>query len=99
MSDSLYAVRLFTRDFPPAVAFYRDTIGWPLRFESAEHAGRFVGVSIRVDDVHARYAELVERGVRFQGPPERQPWGGTLAHFEDLDGNVPTLLGVPERGQ
>ena len=92
MSDSLYAVRLFTRDFPLAVAFYRDTVGWPLRFEStelgwaefdlggavlavergAEHAGRFVGVSIRVDDVHARYAELVERGVRFQGPPERE---------------------------
>jgi hypothetical protein len=31
--------------------------------------------------------------VVFDGPPERQIWGGTLAHFRDHAGNVLTLLG------
>jgi predicted enzyme related to lactoylglutathione lyase len=26
-------------------------------------------------------------------PPEKQPWGGIVAHFRDPDGNVITLLG------
>lgn len=55
--------------------------------------GRFVGVSIAVDDIDAVYARLSERGVRFKGPPEKQTWGGTLAHFVDPAGNVLTLLG------
>ena len=55
--------------------------------------GRFVGVSLQVDDIGASYQSLSERGVPFKSPPEQQPWGGTLAHFEDPDGNVLTLLG------
>ena len=54
--------------------------------------GRFVGVSLQVDDIRTAYAELTSRGVDFLGPPETQPWGGVLAHFRDLDGNVLTLL-------
>lgn len=54
--------------------------------------GRFVGVTLMVDDIAATYERLVGRGVRFTGPPTKQPWGGTLAHFEDLDGNVLTLM-------
>ena len=61
--------------------------------ESGEYVGRFVGVSIEVDDINALYDRLVARGVEFLGPPARQPWGGTLAHFKDPDGNVLTLLG------
>lgn len=55
--------------------------------------GRFVGCSIEVDDLMSVYAALRERGVEFVEPPEKQPWGGTLAHFRDPDGNVLTLLG------
>ncbi len=55
--------------------------------------GRFVGVSLAVPDIAARYRELSERGVAFVGPPEPQPWGGTLAHFHDPAGNTLTLLG------
>ncbi len=55
--------------------------------------GRFVGVSLSVADIEARYRELSARGVAFEGPPALQPWGGTLAHFRDPAGNTLTLLG------
>lgn len=61
--------------------------------ESAELVGRFVAASLRVDDIETTYRELRSRGVEFLSEPEAQPWGGTLAHFRDLDGNVLTLLG------
>lgn len=60
--------------------------------ESAGLSGRFVAVSLQVEDVRATYDELSSRGVEFLGPPEKQPWGGVLAHFRDPDGNVLTLL-------
>ena len=55
--------------------------------------GRFVGVSLRVDDIAAAYASLRDQGVRFATPPEKQGWGGSLAHFYDPDDNQLTLLG------
>ena len=55
--------------------------------------GRFLGVSLRVDDIDRVYRSLSDKGVDFSSPPERQPWGGSLAHFRDPDGNVLTLLG------
>jgi predicted enzyme related to lactoylglutathione lyase len=61
--------------------------------ESQALVGRFVGVSLRVPDIAAAYTELRSRGVDFVSPPEKQPWGGTLANFRDPDGNVVTLLG------
>lgn len=65
--------------------------------QAGELVGRFVGVSIVVDDIDAAYAQLAGNGVEFTQPPERQPWGGTLAHFKDPDGNVLTLFGADER--
>lgn len=64
--------------------------------ESKELVGRFVGVSIHVDDIRGLYQRLRDAGVSFPGPPERQPWGGVLAHFADPDGNVLTLMGSDE---
>jgi catechol 2,3-dioxygenase-like lactoylglutathione lyase family enzyme len=61
--------------------------------EAAALVGRFVGVSLEVDDIDAVYAELTGKGVIFLGEPEAQPWGGVLAHFKDPDQNVLTLLG------
>ncbi|MFT7464988.1 MAG: lactoylglutathione lyase [Pseudohongiellaceae bacterium] len=60
--------------------------------EGAELIGRFVGLSFGVEDMDATISELRGRGVEFGGPPEVQPWGGTLAHFRDPDGNVLTLV-------
>jgi catechol 2,3-dioxygenase-like lactoylglutathione lyase family enzyme len=72
------------------LALERAQLGDP---ESHGLLGRFVGVSLRVEDVAATYEQLRARGVEFVGPPEKQPWGGTLAHFRDPDGNVLTLFG------
>ena len=93
------------------VSFADDDIGWaqfglgsadmglercdPNDPETAELVGRFVGTSIAVQDIDAVYRDLVGKGVEFLGPPAKQPWGGTLAHFKDPDGNVQTLLGAP----
>ena len=117
---TLYVVRIFTRRWSEALAFYRDTVGFSLSFadeamgwaefdlgnariglercdsqdrEAQELVGRFVGVSIRVDDLKSVYTLLKSKGAEFVGPPEKQPWGGTLAHFKDPDGNILTLLG------
>src|SRR5262249_27987256 len=55
--------------------------------------GRVVGCSIEVEDIGATVSALTAKGVEFTGPPERQGWGGVLAHFKDPSGNVLTLLG------
>ena len=110
MEVRLGYVNVFVADFERAVAFYRDTLGLPLRFADAEHgyasfgtrgasfslareggdavAGRFTGVGLVVDDLDAVYADWKAKGVRFTMAPTRQPWGGTLALFEDSEGNV-----------
>ena len=61
--------------------------------ETEALVGRYVGVSLQVDDILSVHNTLVERGVEFEGPPAVQPWGGTLAHLRDPEGNVITLLG------
>ncbi|HLW35026.1 MAG TPA: VOC family protein [Chthoniobacterales bacterium] len=48
--------------------------------------GSFMNMSYSCDDVDKTYAELKNRGVEFEGPPEKQPWG-TYAMFKDSEGN------------
>ena len=57
-------------------------------------AKRFLGISLQVDAISATYQKLQEKGVQFTAPPEKQYWGGTLAHFKDPEGNILTLLGL-----
>jgi catechol 2,3-dioxygenase-like lactoylglutathione lyase family enzyme len=57
-----------------------------------EEVGRFVGLSLEVDDIDAEHQRLLAAGVRFTYPPTKQQWGGTLAHFKDSSGNVLTLV-------
>lgn len=61
--------------------------------EYADLVGRFVGVSLQVKDIEATWRDLSAKGVEFETPPEKQFWGGTLAHFKDPADNVLTLLG------
>ncbi len=61
--------------------------------EAPDLVGRFAGISFKVDDIGATYAALSAKGVTFTAPPETQPWGGTLAHLADPDGNELTLVG------
>ena len=59
--------------------------------------GRFTALSFDVADAAASYRELGAKGVEFLEPPEKQPWGGTLAHFKDPSGNILTLVEQPKR--
>jgi len=61
--------------------------------ESAARVGRFAGLSFAADDIDGAYATMVADGISFDGPPKKQEWGGTLAHFHDPDDNVLTLIG------
>ena len=60
--------------------------------EEKKLVGRFVGVSIEVDDIHRAYGKLEAAGVMFDAAPQAQSWGGILTHFRDPAGNVLTLL-------
>jgi predicted enzyme related to lactoylglutathione lyase len=51
-----------------------------------ERIGSFFNGSLACDDVEATHRQLSERGVAFDGPPQKQPWG-TFAMFRDPDGN------------
>lgn len=64
--------------------------------EYALLVGRFTGFSFEVANVYEAYEELKERGVVFLDPPELQPWGGILAHFEDADENILTIVEEPK---
>ena len=61
--------------------------------KSISLVGRFIGLSLEVDDITKVYEELKIKGVEFTSAPEQQPWGGILAHFKDPAGNIITLLG------
>jgi len=103
------AIRFYTETLQMPVAYRDDKIGWaqmatgegqlalervdPTDDEGQALVGRFVGVSLQVPDILTTYETLVKRGVDFVAPPEKQPWGGILAHLRDPDGNVVTLLG------
>ena len=55
---------------------------------SGQFVGGHTGVGMIVDDLDAAYQTLSAKGVHFDMVPTRQPWGGDLALFQDLDGNV-----------
>ena len=48
--------------------------------------GSQMPVSFECEDIDATYQQLSGRGVKFDGPPEKQPWG-TYAMFKDSEGN------------
>jgi predicted enzyme related to lactoylglutathione lyase len=48
--------------------------------------GSFMNLSYACDNVDASYKELTSRGIEFEGPPQKQPWG-RFAIFKDSEGN------------
>jgi predicted enzyme related to lactoylglutathione lyase len=51
-----------------------------------DRVGTFVNTSWEVDKVEKTFVELQERGVEFNGEPQKQPWG-TFAMMKDSEGN------------
>lgn len=66
--------------------------------ESKTSVGRYVGATFATENAQATHDLLKERGVEWLEPPEKQYWGGIMAHFRDPDGNVLTILQLPARG-
>jgi lactoylglutathione lyase len=109
VTDWHRAIRFYTDTLEMAAAYRSDEMGWAQMATGESHlalesvaasdsegrglVGRFVGVSLQVADIFATYKLLAARGVEFVGPPEKQPWGGVLAHLRDPDGNILTLVG------
>jgi len=48
--------------------------------------GSFTGISYHCEDVEQTFRELSTKGVPFEGPPKKEPWG-TFATFKDTEGN------------
>jgi lactoylglutathione lyase len=57
-----------------------------------DRIGTFSGVVFSCDDIEATYTELTAKGVEFKQKPEKQPWGGILAQFYDVDRNTHVLV-------
>ena len=114
VTDWKRAIRFYSETLGMTIAYQSDELGWaqmapgegqlalervdPSDEEGRALVGRFVGVSLQVPDIFATYKVLVERGVEFVGPPEKQSWGGVLAHLRDPDRNILTLLGTSGSG-
>jgi len=110
VSDWLRALEFYSETLEMPVAYASDEYGWAELDTGEAHlaiervrpddagdrilVGRFVGVSLHVDDIHAMHTQLTAKGVQFTQPPTPQPWGGTLAHFRDPDGNILSLVGA-----
>jgi predicted enzyme related to lactoylglutathione lyase len=52
-----------------------------------ERIGTYFNGAFGCQDVDYTYRQLSEKGVEFEGPPQKQPWG-TFAKFKDPDGNL-----------
>ncbi len=64
--------------------------------EQYKLVGRDTNVYFITEDIHAKYKQWSERGVRFHAPPQSPPWGGIFTRFEDIDGNSFGLAGFDE---
>jgi predicted enzyme related to lactoylglutathione lyase len=54
--------------------------------EHESHIGTFAHISFWCDNAEKTYQELLQRGVEFEGPPQKMPWG-SFVKFSDPDGN------------
>src|SRR5438094_9418066 len=49
--------------------------------------GSLMNMSYTCDDIDKTYEQLKNRGVEFEGQPQKEPWG-TYAMFKDSEGNL-----------
>ena len=58
-----------------------------------DRIGTFSSVTLECDSIDETYEELCAKGVEFQGPPKKEPWGN-YALFNDSEGNTFCLSSV-----
>ncbi len=56
--------------------------------------GTFLGFSLEVDNIDIFYATAQKQGVHFTGPPEKQSWGGLMAHIIDSSKNTFSVVQI-----
>ncbi|MFN8556103.1 MAG: glyoxalase superfamily protein [Dehalococcoidia bacterium] len=106
-TDQIDAMAAFYRDVlglpvhsvrPHFVAFQVGEARFSVGLHSEAHGPARESVRVTVNfsvaDIHAAHRVLVERGVTFVRPPEREHWGGCGA-LRDPDGNLIQLLQQP----
>ena len=54
--------------------------------EDKGRIGTFMNMSYTCEDLQKTYEDLKKRGVEFENPPKKQPWGN-YAIFKDSEGN------------
>jgi predicted enzyme related to lactoylglutathione lyase len=54
--------------------------------EDKNRVGTFMNVSYTCDNLQETYDELTARGVEFENPPKKEPWG-SYTIFKDSEGN------------
>ena len=54
--------------------------------EDNGRVGTFMNMSYTCDDLEKTYGELKKRGVEFENPPKKEPWGN-YSIFKDSEGN------------
>ena len=55
-------------------------------WKQPDRVGQFAAFVFWTDDVEKTHQELVAKGVTFDKPPKKEPWG-TSATFRDSEGN------------
>jgi catechol 2,3-dioxygenase-like lactoylglutathione lyase family enzyme len=96
MIKQLKFVSVPTSDQDRPLAFWTEKVGFrvatdqpmgPARRWIELSIGSFFNGSFGCDDVDHTWRQMTTKGVEFDGPPEKQPWG-TFAKFKDPDGNT-----------
>lgn len=70
----------------------RLTVARHSEISGANADGRRVMVNLRTERIHDVFRRLKAAGVSFTREPEREPWGGWIATFNDPDENVIQLM-------
>ena len=73
----------------------RLTIGSHSEVHDLSDEPRRTMVNLAVEDIEAVAARLRAAGVTFIREPSAEPWGGSIATFEDPDGNTLQLMQRP----
>ena len=74
-----------------------DPEGAPEAYEwQQSQVGVSTGISFETKDIEHLYQTLTDRGVHFPMLPQKMPWGGLMAAFEDPDGNRYSVVEDPE---
>ena len=69
----------------------------PILYEwQLNQIGQNTGITFETNDIEGLYQKLNDRGVHFYLLPDKMPWGGLLAGFEDLDGNRYQIVEDPD---